>query len=55
MVCLIETVEFMPLKLELPFDAEKQRQLHPVSLHNNSHLKNKSVQAFAPDIWSTSS
>ena len=23
MVFLIETVEFMPLKLELPFDAEK--------------------------------
>ena len=52
MVCLIETVEFMPLKLELPFDAEKQCELHLVSLHNNSHLKTL-VQAFAPDIWST--
>lgn len=41
MVCLIETVEFMPLKLELPFDAEKQCELHLVSLHNNSHLKTK--------------
>lgn len=41
MVCLIETVEFMPLKLDLPFDAEKQRELHPVSLHNNSHWKTK--------------
>ena len=54
MVCLIETVEFMPLKLELPFDAEKQSELQ-VSLHNNSLWKNKSVQAFAQDIWFTSS
>ena len=41
MVCLIETVEFMPLKLELLFDAEKQSKLHPVTLHNNSHWETK--------------
>lgn len=41
MVFLIETVEFMPLKLEFPFDAEKLSELHPVTLHNNSHWETK--------------
>ena len=42
-------------KLELRFGVEKQRELHQAHLHNRRQQENKSVQALAADIRSTSS